>query len=136
RHLLGASATGPTPIVPRPDQERAIAEITRAVAAGGFARFLLQGMTGSGKTEVYLRAAEATLAAGRTALLLVPEIALVPALARAAVDRFGDRLAVLHSGMGGAERSQEWERVREGGARIVVGPRSAVFAPLPELGLI
>jgi primosomal protein N' (replication factor Y) len=93
-------------------------------------------MTGSGKTEVYLRAAEAALAAGRTALLLVPEIALVPALARAASDRFGDRFAVLHSGMGGAERRQEWERVREGSARIVVGPRSAVFAPMPRLGLI
>jgi len=136
RHLLGAPSGAAAPIVPRADQADAIAEITRAIESRAFARFLLQGMTGSGKTEVYLKAAEATLAAGRTALLLVPEIALVPALARAATDRFGERLAVLHSGMGGAERSQEWERVREGGARIVVGPRSAVFAPIPDLGLI
>jgi primosomal protein N' (replication factor Y) len=136
RHLLGGSSDPEAPIVPRADQARAIAEIRRALGSGNFARFLLQGMTGSGKTEVYLRAAEAALAAGRSALLLVPEIALVPALARAAADRFGDRLAVLHSGMGGAERSQEWERARGGGARIVVGPRSAVFAPIPDLGLI
>lgn len=136
RHLLGATAEPAPAIVPREDQARAIGEITRAIEAGEFARFLLQGITGSGKTEVYLRAAEAALAAGRTALLLVPEIALVPALARAASDRFGDRFAVLHSGMGGAERRQEWERVRDGSARIVVGPRSAVFAPMPDLGLI
>lgn len=136
RHLLGAAHGTAPEIVPRADQAQAIGEVTRAVEAGVFARFLLQGMTGSGKTEVYLRAAEAALAVGRTALLLVPEIALVPALARAASDRFGDRFAVLHSGMGGAERRQEWERVRDGSARIVVGPRSAVFAPMPRLGLI
>jgi len=73
---------------------------------------------------------------GRSTILMVPEIALVPALAREATERFGDQLAVLHSGLGSAERHQEWERIRRGEARVVVGPRSALFAPLPGLGLI
>jgi primosomal protein N' (replication factor Y) len=93
-------------------------------------------MTGSGKTEVYLRAAEAALERGRTVILLVPEIALVPALARAVEQRFGEDLAILHSLLGTGERHQEWERVRRGEARIVLGPRSALFAPLKDLGLI
>jgi len=101
-----------------------------------FETFLLAGVTGSGKSEVYLRAAEATLAMGRGAVILVPEIALVPALARAVRERFGDRLALLHSAMPPAERHQEWERIRSGEASVVVGPRSAVFAPVPDLGLL
>ena len=87
-------------------------------------------MTGSGKTEVYLRAAEAALARGRSCILLVPEIALVPALAREVEQRFGEELAILHSGLGTGERHQEWERVRRGEARVVLGPRSALFAPV------
>ena len=93
-------------------------------------------MTGSGKTEVYLRAAAAALAQGRSAILLVPEIALVPALARAVLERFGERLAILHSGLGMGERNQEWERVRRGEAMVVLGPRSALFAPVADLGLL
>jgi primosomal protein N' (replication factor Y) len=120
----------------RPDQEEALARVAAAVERRDFAPFLLQGMTGSGKTEVYLRAAETALAAGRSAILLVPEIALVPALARAARERFGEQLAILHSGLGSGERSQEWERVRRGEARVVLGPRSALFAPVADLGLL
>ncbi len=120
----------------RPDQAQALAAITPALQAREYRPFLLAGMTGSGKTEVYLRAAEATLQAGRSALLLVPEIALVPALAAAAGERFGENLAVLHSGLGPSERRQEWERVRAGAARIVIGARSALFAPVVDLGLI
>lgn len=134
RHLIGGS--GPPRFELRPDQERALATIGDAVAGGRFARHLLQGVTGSGKTEVYLRAAELALARDRSAILLVPEIALVPALARSASERFGDRVALFHSGLASAERQQEWERIRSGAARIVVGPRSALFAPVERLGLL
>lgn len=120
----------------RPDQETALRRLTEVIDAREFAPLLLQGMTGSGKTEVYLRAAEAALARGRAAVLLVPEIALVPALAREVEQRFGDQLAILHSGLGTGERQQEWERVRRGEARVVLGPRSALFAPVPDLGLL
>jgi primosomal protein N' (replication factor Y) (superfamily II helicase) len=99
-------------------------------------RFLLHGVTGSGKTEVYLAAAQAALAAGRTVLILVPEIALTPqALARFEA-RFGDVVAVLHSGMPDGQRHDEWLRLARGEATVCVGPRSAVFAPLADIGLI
>jgi primosomal protein N' (replication factor Y) len=120
----------------RADQAAALAAIERALAGGAFERFLLRGVTGSGKTEVYLRAAAAAPSEGRSVLLLVPEIALVPALAAAARLRFPNELAVLHSGLGSAERQQEWARIRTGEARLVVGPRSALFAPVSRLGLI
>lgn len=135
RHLLAAGNT-PAGVVPSADQEAALRELAAALEARRFARFLLQGVTGSGKTEVYLRAAARAMELGRSTILMVPEIALVPALAREATERFGDQLAVLHSGLGSAERHQEWERIRRGEARVVVGPRSALFAPLPGLGLI
>jgi len=120
----------------RPDQESAVAAVVDAIASRRFTPFLLHGMTGSGKTEVYLRAAAAALAHGRSAILLVPEIALVPALAREVLERFGERLAILHSGLGMGERNQEWERVRRGEAMVVLGPRSALFAPVADLGLL
>lgn len=120
----------------RPDQDLALRRLTEVLDRREFAPLLLQGMTGSGKTEVYLRAAEAALARGRAAVLLVPEIALVPALAREVEQRFGEELAILHSGLGTGERQQEWERVRRGEARVVLGPRSALFAPVPDLGLL
>jgi primosomal protein N' (replication factor Y) (superfamily II helicase) len=105
-----------------------------AAAAGG--RFLLHGVTGSGKTEVYLRAVEATLAAGRGAIVLVPEIGLTPQTVGRFQARFGDVVAVLHSGLGQGERHDEWLRLRCGEAHVCVGPRSAVFAPLADIGLI
>jgi primosomal protein N' (replication factor Y) len=99
-------------------------------------RFLLHGVTGSGKTEVYLQAAEAALAAGRAVLVLVPEIALAPQTVARFQARFGDTVAVLHSQLGQGERYDEWLRLQRGEARIAVGPRSAVFAPLADLGLV
>ncbi len=125
-----------TAIVLRPDQADALDRLTGVIERREFKPILLQGMTGSGKTEVYLRAAEVALALGRATILLVPEIALVPALAREAERRFGEQLAILHSGLGTGERQQEWERIRRGEARVVLGPRSALFAPVPDLALI
>ncbi len=136
RHLLAGEAGAPPVLALRSDQQSALDAIERALSSARFERFLLRGITGSGKTEVYLRAAAAALAMGRSVLLLVPEIALVPALAAAARQRFPHELAVLHSGLGAAERQQEWARVRSGEARLVVGPRSALFAPVSRLGLV
>ena len=110
--------------------------IGAAVRAGREATFLLDGVTGSGKTEVYLGAAEATRDQGKQSILLVPEIALAPALVRRVLARFGDRVSLLHSGLSDGERASEWERARRGDVDAVVGPRSAIFAPLPRLGLI
>ncbi|HEX7363108.1 MAG TPA: primosomal protein N' [Bryobacteraceae bacterium] len=118
------------------EQSAACAAIHAALAEGRFQAFLLQGVTGSGKTEVYLRSIEATLAAEKNALLLVPEIALTPAMAGQFFHRFGDQVAILHSAFGDAERAGQWRRIRDGRARVVVGTRSGVFAPVQNLGLI
>jgi len=122
--------------VPTEAQRAAIETISESVRARTPREFLLDGVTGSGKTEVYLAALEAARDAGRRGILLVPEIALAPALVRRFVARFGDRISLLHSGLSDGERAAEWERARRGDVDAVVGPRSAVFAPLPELGLI
>ena len=105
-------------------------------ARRAFTPFLLHGVTGSGKTEVYLRVIATALDAGRTALVLVPEISLTPQLAARFRARFGDLVAILHSGLSESARLGEWSRLRRGEARIAVGARSAVFAPLLELGVI
>jgi primosomal protein N' (replication factor Y) (superfamily II helicase) len=97
---------------------------------------LLHGVTGSGKTEVYLQAAAETLERGRTVIVLVPEIALTPQIVGRFAERFGDTVAVLHSKLSAGERHDEWTRLRRGEARVCVGPRSAVFAPLSDVGLI
>jgi primosomal protein N' (replication factor Y) len=97
---------------------------------------LLHGVTGSGKTEIYLRAAETALAQNRGAIVLVPEIALTPQIVGRFIERFGETVAVMHSQLRPGERYAEWRRLREGDARICVGPRSAVFAPIERLGLI
>jgi len=131
----GGGGTAP-PLVLREDQRRAVEAVVAALRAGEPQAFLLAGMTGSGKTEVYLRAAETALERGRSVILLVPEIALVPALAATVRERFGLRLALLHSNLSASERHQEWERARRGEARVVLGPRSALFAPVRDLGLI
>jgi primosomal protein N' (replication factor Y) len=105
-------------------------------APAGDRRVLLHGVTGSGKTEVYLGAAAAAIERGRTAIVLVPEIALAPQTAARFERRFGEAVAILHSGLSQGERYDEWMRLRKGQARICVGPRSAVFAPVEDLGLI
>ncbi len=119
-----------------PAQAQALAPVAAAIEAGRADRFLLQGVTGSGKTEVYLRAAAAVLERGRGAIVLVPEIALTPQIVGRFEARFGPTVAVLHSGMGDGERHDEWLRLRRGEARVCVGPRSAVFAPVADLGLV
>ena len=103
--------------------------------AGG-RELLLHGVTGSGKTEVYLAATEAALRRGRGAIVLVPEIGLTPQAMSRFASRFGDRVALLHSGLAAGERRDEWERLQAGEARICVGPRSAAFAPVRDLGLV
>jgi primosomal protein N' (replication factor Y) len=117
------------------EQRAAIARITDGLDDGG-AELLLAGVTGSGKTEVYLAAAQAALDRGRGAIVLVPEIGLTPQVVARFSSRFGDRVAVLHSRLGAGERRDEWHRLRDGEARICVGPRSAIFAPIDALGLI
>ncbi len=100
------------------------------------AQRLLHGVTGSGKTEIYMRATAAVLEQGRGAIVLVPEIALTPQIVGRFIERFGDTVAVMHSRLGAGERYDEWRRLRAGEARVCVGPRSAVFAPIERLGLI
>jgi primosomal protein N' (replication factor Y) len=133
----GASRTPPTPT---PDQARAMAAIGDALDGagrpGGYAGFLLHGATGSGKTEVYLRAIERALARGLGALALVPEISLTPQLASRFRARFGDEVAILHSNLSDRERFDAWTRLRAGRVRIALGARSAVFAPVARLGLL
>jgi primosomal protein N' (replication factor Y) len=119
-----------------PAQQAAFTQIREAIQAKHFRTFLLHGVTGSGKTEVYLNAIEATLEEGRSALLLVPEIALTPAMAGQFFARFGDRVAILHSAFTDVERTEQWRRIRSGAAPVVVGTRSGVFAPVRNLGLI
>jgi primosomal protein N' (replication factor Y) (superfamily II helicase) len=116
-------------------QRGAVTAMVDAIG-GGFRTFLLWGVTGSGKTEVYLQAIAACLAAQRTVLVLVPEISLTHQLVDRVRARFGERVAVLHSGLSDGERWDEWRRIARGELAIVVGARSAVFAPLPRLGLV
>ncbi len=118
------------------DQARALAAVEAAMTEDRPEPLLLHGVTGSGKTEVYLRVAAAALERGLGVIVLVPEIALTPQIVSRFVDRFGDTVAVLHSKLSAGERHDEWARLRSGAARVCVGPRSAVFAPLQRLGLI
>ena len=119
-----------------PEQEAAVSRLRTLVAARRFRAALLHGVTGSGKTEVYLRLATDTLAGGRRVLLLVPEIALTPAMAAFFRSAFGERVAIQHSGLSDGERHDQWQRIRHGQIDLVVGTRSAVFAPLRDLGLV
>ncbi len=131
-----AAAAPRTPHVLNPHQQAAFDRIRSALEGQRFETFLLYGVTGSGKTEVYLKTIEAALAMGRGALLLVPEIALTPAVAGQFHSRFGERVAILHSAFSDLERADQWRRIRAGAAPVVVGTRSGVFAPVPDLGLI
>jgi primosomal protein N' (replication factor Y) len=119
-----------------PHQLEAYQQVEAALRGGKFHTFLLEGVTGSGKTEVYLKSIDAAIALDRSALLLVPEIALTPAVAGQFFRRFGDRVAILHSAFHDAERAEQWRRIRGGSATVVVGTRSGVFAPVQNLGLV
>ena len=124
------------PPVLNAEQQAAFEGLDALAAARRPAAALLYGVTGSGKTQVYLRLIYEALARGRTAMVLVPEIALTPQLLRIFASHFGDDIAVLHSSLRAGERYDEWKRVRSGQARVVIGTRSAVFAPLRNLGLL
>src|SRR4051794_31956811 len=119
-----------------PAQQEGLRTIEQGLDEPGGARLLLHGVTGSGKTEVYLQAVSAALERGRSAIVLVPEIALTPQTAGRFERRFGDEVAILHSKLSAGERHDEWLRLRRGEARVCIGPRSAVFAPVKNLGLI
>lgn len=118
------------------NQQRAFERIDAALESYAYRSLLLHGVTGSGKTEVYLHAINAALSRGRGAMVLVPEIALTPQMVGRFRARFGDRLALLHSALGGGERFDEWARIERGEADLVVGARSAIFAPLRNIGVI
>ena len=117
-------------------QATVLTEIEQSLCAGAYAAFLLHGVTGSGKTEVYLRAMRVCLRLGRSAMMLVPEIVLTPVFSRRLRAHFGDQVAIFHSSLAKGERFDEWMRVKSGEARIVIGTRSAVFAPITKLGLV
>ena len=117
-------------------QAAVLDNIVQQVDQETYGAFLLHGVTGSGKTEIYIRAMRAALARGRSAMMLVPEIALTPVFSRRLRSHFGDQVAIFHSSLQRGERFDEWTRVRNGEARVVIGTRSAVFAPAQNLGLI
>ena len=117
-------------------QKEALAKIGEAVASRRFSGMLLHGITGSGKTAVYLACMREVLEQGRSSILLVPEIGLTPAVAADLHQVFGDEVAILHSGLSNAERAEQWHRIRRGEARVVAGTRSAVFAPVSDLALV
>ena len=119
-----------------PEQDTSLKAIAAALDERTYQSFLMFGVTGAGKTEVYLRAIQHCLEQGRQALFLVPEIALTPLMQRRITDRFGERLAILHSAVGAGRRSEAWARILAGQVDVVLGARSGIFAPLPNLGLL
>ncbi len=131
-----AGSTEASPLAATPAQAAVLEALTRHLESGEFCAALLQGVTASGKTEVYLRLIAHCLERGRAALMLVPEIALTPAVESQFLERFGSQVAVLHSGLSEMERHDAWWRARRGEARVVLGTRSAIFAPLENLGVI
>ena len=132
--FMGGELNQPEPVL-TPEQEEVLGEILPAVKRGA-GSFLLHGITGSGKTEVYIRAVKECLKEGKGAIVLIPEIVLTPQMVSWFRGRFGDVGAVMHSRLSAGERFDEWRRVRRGQARVVIGARSAVFAPVERLGLI
>jgi len=121
---------------PTSDQKAVLREILKGIHSKRFSPFLIYGVTGSGKTEIYLRAIEEVLLHGREAIVLVPEISLTPQLLSRFKDRFGDNLALLHSGLGRGERYDQWRRIWKGEVKIAMGARSAIFAPFKNVGII
>jgi len=133
--VAGTPEAAPPDLRLTPAQESSLAAITEAIRKGEFGVFLLQGVTGSGKTEVYLRAIAEAVAKGKQAVSLVPEISLTPQTVGRYMARF-PKVAVLHSSLGSRDRAFQWESIRKGEAGVVVGARSALFAPTPRLGVI
>ena len=137
RNPLSLDPVAPTqPLTLNPDQGTALQAIQGAIDSDRRELFLLHGVTGSGKTEVYMQAMASVLDQGKRVIVLVPEISLTPQTVSRFVGRFGSRVAVLHSNLSDGERYDQWQQIKGGAADIVVGPRSAVFAPFPDLGLI
>ena len=139
RRYVAHDAVGARRALPPPltaDQTRVLGDVEEQLLRDDPAPLLLHGVTGSGKTEIYLRAAATALERGLGVIVLVPEIGLTPQIVSRFADRFGDTVAVLHSKLSAGERHDEWSRLRSGAARVCIGPRSAVFAPIERLGLI
>jgi len=136
RRTIPERVKEPAPIVLNTEQETAFKGLNTLSESGNAAVALLYGVTGSGKTQVYLRLIQETLKRGKTALVLVPEIALTPQLMAIFTSYFEEEVAVLHSSLPAGERYDEWKRAKNGKARLVIGTRSAIFAPLKDLGLI
>jgi primosomal protein N' (replication factor Y) len=134
--LVGAKLPDRNEFVLTTAQAAALSEIESKVASETYAAFLLHGVTGSGKTEIYIRAMSAAISRGKSAMMLVPEIALTPVFSRRLRAHFGDEVAIFHSSLTTGERFDEWSRLKKGEARIVIGTRSAVFAPVSTLGVI
>jgi primosomal protein N' (replication factor Y) len=126
----------PAPLTLTAEQDAALIRLRALLDCGGFQAALLHGVTGSGKTEIYLRLAAEVRQRGRGVLLLVPEIALTPAVAHRVRQAFGERVAIQHSGLSDGERHDQWHRIRRGDVDVVVGTRSAIFAPLASIGLV
>jgi primosomal protein N' (replication factor Y) len=124
------------PVTLTGEQQHALDQIVGKISDRQYATFLLHGITSSGKTEIYIRAMREAVNRGLTALMLVPEISLTPVFSRRLREQFGEAVAILHSSLSEGERTDEWRRIKDGHARVVIGTRSAVFAPLRELGLV
>lgn len=136
RKPVGINPEQTTKLALTDEQQVAVDQISEAITAEKPETFLIEGVTGSGKTEVYLQTIEKALQQDKTALMLVPEISLTPQMVNRVVGRFGDQVAVLHSGLSNGERYDEWTRIENHDVKVVVGARSAVFAPLDKIGLI
>lgn len=134
--LRGKNIEKTTPFVPNKEQEAVIMRIAESIDTEMPEAFLIHGVTGSGKTEVYLQLISKIIEKGKQAIVLVPEISLTPQMIQRFVGRFGNQVAVLHSRLSGGERKDQWYRIKEGSVTVVVGARSAVFAPFQNLGLI
>lgn len=119
-----------------PEQARAINEITNSIRKENGVTYLLHGVTGSGKTEVFMQSIENAISMGKTAVMLVPEISLTPQMVARFMSRFGRRVAIFHSGLSNGEKYDQWKKIREGNADIVIGARSAIFTPLKNIGVI
>src|SRR5215471_3515771 len=134
--LAHVKSDDPQQVTLTTDQQQVLDQIVGKLSERQYSTFLLHGITGSGKTEIYIRAMREAVLKGLTALMLVPEISLTPVFARRLRTQFGESIAILHSSLSEGERTDEWRRIKNGTARIVIGTRSAVFAPLENLGIV